>query len=123
MAEGTGKKNDTGKTRLDLLPWDALALIGKVFTHGSIKYTAYNWCGGIHYSRLMAALLRHMGKWWLGQDNDSDSGIHHLGHAGCCMLMLISMALTRPDLDDRFKNPNLTPEQLDSLINELFGVE
>jgi hypothetical protein len=80
-----GKKFDGGKLRYDLLPFDSLDELVKVYTHGAEKYEDRNWETGIRYSRILAAMLRHVTAWAMGERNDPDTGLHHLAHAawGC----------------------------------------
>ncbi len=56
-----GSKYDGEKPRMDLLDADFLEGVAEVLTFGARKYAAHNWRGGIHYSRLIAALYRHLG--------------------------------------------------------------
>lgn len=100
LAEGT--KHDLGKLRLDLLPADALTEISRVLTFGAQKYDARNWEKGIHYGRVYGALLRHLFKFWRGEEYDDETGISHLAHAGCCILFLLSFQLrAMHEYDDR----------------------
>ena len=55
-----GLKYDNEKPRMDLLDFDALEGLSKVLTFGANKYAAHNWRKGISYSRLTAAMLRHL---------------------------------------------------------------
>ncbi|MGQ9570674.1 MAG: dATP/dGTP diphosphohydrolase domain-containing protein [Thermodesulfovibrionales bacterium] len=48
------------KLRWDLLPFDALEELVKVYTFGSKKYGDRNWEKGIVYSKIVGALLRHL---------------------------------------------------------------
>jgi len=73
-----GRKDDQGKCRLDLLPLDALWETGKVYSMGAGKYDDWNWANGIKYSRVIAALLRHLFKWVMGETHDQEDGQHHL---------------------------------------------
>jgi len=101
MTEGI--KHDQDKPRMDLLDNKAMEGIAKVLSFGARKYAAHNWRGGIHYSRLMAAAYRHLGAINDGEDLDSESGLPHIDHLGCCVMFLSNMMKTRPDLDDRWK--------------------
>lgn len=102
MGDKGGLKFDEEKCRVDLLPSDALWEIAKVLTFGARKYSAWNWYEGISYSRLFGACLRHLYQWWRGHDNDSESSINHLAHAGCCLLFMLQFALEgRKENDDR----------------------
>ena len=101
-----GAKHDEGKTRLELLPPKALDEIGKVLTFGAQKYEARNWEKGIKYGRVYGALLRHLFKFWRGIKYDEETGIHHLAHAGCCLLFLLHYDLCPEytEFDDRGTN-------------------
>lgn len=101
MAEGL--KYDSGKLRVDLLDPLALEGIAKVLGFGAVKYAAHNWRGGISYSRLIGAALRHLFAIIRGEDTDPESGLPHIDHLGCCWMFLSNMMKTRPDLDDRYK--------------------
>lgn len=99
----TAQKFDHGKTRLGLLPTEALEEIGKVLTYGADKYAAHNWRKGLDYSRLYDAALRHLNAWNAGQDTDPESGLMHLAHAGCCIMFLIANQVTGLGQDDRWR--------------------
>lgn len=106
-----GVKHDGEKVRMDLLPAFALEEIAKVMTFGAKKYEAHNWKKGIAYSRLIGAALRHLLAWARGEELDPESGLTHLAHAGCCIVFLIWTHKFRADLDDRSKDPAVTPGQ------------
>src|SRR5687767_6881139 len=101
--EPSGLKYDSGKPRVELLDSLALEGIGRVLAFGANKYAAHNWRGGIAYSRLIGAALRHIFAILKGEDVDPESGLPHVDHLGCCWMFLSNMMKTRPDLDDRWK--------------------
>lgn len=103
MSETGGTKFDQDKPDLSLLSSIAIEQIAMVLNFGKKKYAAHNWRKGISYSRLLAALLRHIFAFLRGEDKDPESGLSHLAHAGCCVMFLLELSVTRPDLDDRFK--------------------
>lgn len=103
MAEATGNKFDSEKPRTDLLDPLALEGLAKVLAFGAKKYAAHNWRGGISYSRLIAAAIRHIFAIMRGEDIDHESGLPHVDHLGCCWMFLSNMMKTRPDLDDRWR--------------------
>ena len=103
MSDARGIKHDTGKPRPELLPADALLQIAQVFTIGAQKYDDRNWELGIKYSRLFGALQRHLLAYWDGEDLDPETGLPHLAHAGCNMLMLLE-SQRFDGLDDRPKH-------------------
>lgn len=98
-----GTKYDQGKLPYELLDGVALDGIAAVLAFGAKKYAAHNWRGGISYSRLLGAALRHTFAIVRGEDLDPESGLPHVDHLGCCWMFLSNMMKTRPDLDDRFK--------------------
>jgi len=75
-----GKKYDTGKRRMDLIPPSAINALAEVLTYGAEKYEANNW-QGVAPERYFAACMRHLWDYWAGSDKDEESGIHHLKHA------------------------------------------
>lgn len=101
MAEGI--KYDQDKIPLDLLDPLALEGLAKVLQFGAKKYASHNWRGGISYSRLVAALLRHTFSILRGEYIDAESGLPHIDHVQCCAMFLSNMMKTRPDLDDLYK--------------------
>lgn len=102
-AQPAGVKHDQEKPRTDLLDADAILGLSQVLAFGAQKYAAHNWRGGISYSRLIGAALRHLLAIMRGEDVDPESGLPHVDHLGCCWMFLSSMMKTRPDLDDRWK--------------------
>jgi hypothetical protein len=94
-------KQDAGKARWDLLPFDSLGDVAAVMTHGADKYGASNWTKGLAWGRLLAATMRHLSAWALGTERDTDSGLPHLAHAGACILMLGALVRRGVGVDDR----------------------
>lgn len=88
-----GVKYDGSKNRLDLLPFDALEEVGKVYTLGAAKYTDRNWEQGIAYMRVVGALLRHLFAWVRGEKNDPENGQPHLASVAWNALALLTYEL------------------------------
>ena len=100
-----GRKDDAEKARWDLLPFDALDEVAIVLRYGAKKYAARNWEKGMAWGRLLAAALRHLAQWSLGHDIDDESGLPHLSHAACCVLMLLALVKRGDGTDDRVGAP------------------
>jgi len=100
-----GTKHDNDKPRTDLIPAVAILEVAKVMGFGAKKYSAHNWLGGLKCGRLVAAALRHLFQWLSGQTNDKETGLNHLAHAACCCLMALETQIRKPELDDRYKEP------------------
>lgn len=96
-----GVKNDHGKLPYHLLPSDAVENILLVLQYGAAKYGDRNWELGMDWSRPFSACMRHLWAWWRGEPYDSETGISHLAHAGCCILFLIGYELRGVGTDDR----------------------
>lgn len=88
-SEVEGKKDDSDKLRLDLLPIPVLEEVSKVLTLGAKKYGDRNWESGISFSRVYAASLRHLFAWWNKEARDKESNLSHLAHAICCLMFLL----------------------------------
>lgn len=107
-SEPSALKHDTGKLPLNLIDPDAIEGLAAVLQFGAKKYAAHNWRQGFKYSRLLAAMLRHIFAIMRGQYLDPESGLPHIDHVGCCWMFLSNMMKTRPDLDDLPKNARST---------------
>lgn len=94
-----GRKYDLGKPRWVLLPFDSVEEIVKVLTFGARKYDDENWRRVPDAKRrYISALFRHLVLWLRGEDRDTETGLSHLAHAGCCLLFL--MELTKNAQED-----------------------
>lgn len=98
-----GRKDDQEKTRYDLVPPESLELLAQVYTFGAKKYDAHNWRKGMAWSRIYAAINRHLWAFWRGENNDPESGLPHLVHAMWGCATLISYMEYHKDKDDRWK--------------------
>lgn len=96
-----GVKFDADKPRTDLLDPRPLLRTAAVLAVGARKYAARNWEKGMAWSRVYAALMRHMLAWWGGQDKDPETGLSHLDHAACCLHFLQTYEETHREHDDR----------------------
>lgn len=102
VASKQGMKFDDDKVRLELLPPEALWGTAKILTFGAKKYADRNWEKGINYSRVYGAMLRHMTAWWMGENEDPETGLSHLHHAACCVAFLQTYTERKmEDFDDR----------------------
>ena len=93
-----GFKNDIGKLRYDLVPWDAMDEVVAVLNFGATKYASRNWEAGMDWGRVSGAVHRHMSKWEMaplhGESGiDPETGKSHLAGALCSGLFLLSYEL------------------------------
>lgn len=100
----SAKKSDENKPDLSLLPRNAKEEVAKVFMFGAEKYGRYNYLKGMDWTRLIAAADRHMTKWNDGETLDEESGLNHLAHAICGLMMLLEYKARDLGTDDRYKS-------------------
>jgi len=101
----TAVKHDGGtdKPSMGLIPQASLMEVAKVLDFGAQKYARHNWLLGMDHSRLSDAALRHIAQYLDGQETDDESGLDHLAHGACCLLMLLQYRLKELGNDDRYK--------------------
>ena len=84
----------------------ALLEVAKVAGYGTIKYGRGNYMkSGYDWSLNVDALFRHLLAWLQREDNDPESGLSHLAHAGWHVLTLIGFQLRGIGTDDRHPRP------------------
>jgi len=105
-APSGGLKYDSGKPRMDLLDPYAMEGLAEVLTFGAKKYASWNWVRGIEYSRLLAAMMRHLSAIQKGEYLDPESGLPHIDHAGCCWMFLSGQMKRGTSKDDLPFGPN-----------------
>lgn len=87
---------------LSLIPGTASAQIAVALLSGDLKYGSANWREvPIGVSRYLDAMLRHIAKYRDGEDVDSESGLHHLAHAGATICILLDAIACDSAVDDR----------------------
>lgn len=84
-------KADNGKTRLDLVSPTFIEAVGKIRTFGVQKYGDSDSWAKVEPKRYMAALLRHINAYRMGEEIDKESGMSHLWHAACNLMFLIDL--------------------------------
>lgn len=99
--QNEAQKNDNEKPRMDLIPAHPLIDIAAVLTTGAAKYGDRNWELGMSWGRIFAALMRHLWRWWGGEENDPEDGHSHLAHAACNILFLMEYIRMKNGKDDR----------------------
>lgn len=70
-----------GKEGVDQIPPEVLLEWGKVFNYGEKKYARDNWKKGTEWYQFYGSALRHLYRFWQGEDIDPESGLPHLAHA------------------------------------------
>ncbi len=102
MGKDEAARFSKGKIRHDLVaPW-ALDQIARVYTYGTQKYDDDNWWKGLKWKKdVFGCILRHVWKWFRGEVNDDESGLHHLAHAAWNCMTLMEYERNGIGIDDR----------------------
>ncbi len=95
-------KFDNGKLPMDLLDPEWMEGVAQVLQFGAQKYAAHNWRKGMDWSRLYAAIQRHLNAFAKGWEYDDETGLSHLLHASCGLMFLYEMQRYRRDLNDMY---------------------
>ncbi|MFA4972365.1 MAG: dATP/dGTP diphosphohydrolase domain-containing protein [bacterium] len=90
MNETKGMHLDAGKPQVDGIDPVFVLAVGEILEYGSKKYAKRNWLAGIEFSRVYASAMRHLLRWYSGEDIDPESGKPHLWHCACNLAFLIS---------------------------------
>lgn len=127
--KGSGRRYNSGKTRMALFPAWAYAKIGEVYTKGADKYTVRdddgniidsgdnNWMNGMDWSIAMNSLERHYNAFKRGKDFDFDpncadcvkgsclnhTGAYHMAQVAWNAIALLEFYRVYPQGDNRLK--------------------
>jgi hypothetical protein len=91
------KKKDTNpkdalgvkKPSLSPIPAPVLMELGVAMLEGALKYGRHNYrIAGVRSSVYYDAAMRHLMRWWEGEDIDPDSGLSHITKAIASLVVL-----------------------------------
>lgn len=100
--KSTNPKDAAATSRIDLslFPMSAIAYGALGMTEGDLKYGGYNYrLMGVLASVYVAAQMRHVGKWFQGEECDPRTKVPHLANAIACNAILID-AVEQGNLND-----------------------
>lgn len=98
-----GKKFDSDKAPLHMIPEEALIGMAYGFKYGADKYGTFNYREGLSITRLTDSLRRHTLALLRGQDIDPESGLPHSWLILANSAMLDYTIQNHPEMDDRYK--------------------
>lgn len=113
----TNPKDAIGSDKLPLHLWPntASALGSLAMLDGALKYGRSNFRAiGVRASIYYDASIRHITKWFEGEDIDRDSGLPHLAHALACLAIIVDAQAAGKFTDDRM-HPGGYLDYLDAL--------
>lgn len=111
----------TGKVPFSTIPSEVVAELGLVMLLGARKYGRHNYrAAGVRASVYHDAAIRHLTRWFEGEDVDAESGISHLVHAMACCCVLRDSEFFGNMTDDRPpKLPDGWLEELNKKAQEI----
>ena len=117
----TGAQKDvSGKPRFDLIPPEAMEALAQVYGLGARKYADRNWEKGIPFSAALGALKRHLNKFELGHNINTDDGDYeHMSHAMWWAVAIVTfLRRDRNDLNDlpAYKKTETKPHGSDAKV-------
>lgn len=96
-----GRKFDSSKPKMYLLPPKALIEVSKVLTFGAEKYDEENWRHLDNLqNRYTGGALRHLFAHMDGELNDPETNYSHLAHAICCLLFKLEIELEKDSKEE-----------------------
>ena len=119
MVDQTNKK-DAGKPPMELVDPYAIQQLARVLEFGANKYAPNQWRGGIEWTRVTAAVLRHTFAFLDGETFDQETGLHHMAHVMCEAMFLVNFVQTHRDMDDRYQLVEDLPWDAEAKENEKF---
>jgi len=114
----TGAAKGVKPQRYDLIPVPALDLLAELYGNGAAKYAAHNWRRGYEWSKSYAAAMRHMTRFWEGEDIDPEMQVPHVICAAFHMFALATYLEEHPEFDDRFSTVIREEADLDGAVLE-----
>lgn len=102
-------KKDAGKPPMELISPIAMEQLALVLGFGAKKYSPNGWRKTpLHFTRILAAILRHTFARLRGEIYDPETGLPHTAHIMCEGMFLCELEITNPMLDDTYKSIDLT---------------
>lgn len=114
----TNPKDAAGSARIDptLVSPFAVAECALAMEEGATKYGRYNYTVvGVKSRVYIAAAMRHLWKYLLGETRDTKTGVHHLGSVMACAAILIDAEVRSKLVDDRPPSHKEASSWLDGL--------
>ena len=104
----SGKKFDSEKPKMYLLPPKATLEVAKVLTFGADKYDEDNWRKlEDAQKRYSGGALRHIFSHLDGELEDPETNLSHLAHAICCLLFKLELELENEKSEEEgLREPN-----------------
>lgn len=102
--QSSNPKDAIGRTKapISLFPVSAILQGAMALFLGKTKYGRSNWrATPVSAQVYFEAALRHLYKWWEGEELDEEDGTGHLGNVLACIAIIIDAKLCGTLIDDR----------------------
>lgn len=123
-SKDTNPKDAIGvrKLPIGLVPSTGINLAAVAFLEGAMKYGRYNWrVAGVKTSIYYDAAMRHMEKYWNGEECDWETEVPHLASALACIMIIVDAKACHKLADDRppFADVNAQIRDLEGTANQV----
>ena len=78
-----GSRHNKDKRKWSLVHYKSLEPLVEVLEFGAKKYAPENWKKGLDKKEILESMMRHLTALMDGEENDKESGLHHIGHIMC----------------------------------------
>ena len=121
-----GRKFDSEKPKMYLLPPKATVEVAKVLTFGAAKYDEENWRKlEDAQKRYSGGALRHIFSHLDGELQDPETNLSHLAHAICCLMFKLELELEngKESKEEKLREPvrSKHPESYYAAKPQFFG--
>lgn len=99
--EQKSARHNQGKVQMRELDPDFLIGIGEVLTASRQKYDEGNWMKETKFTTPYESCMRHLMKFWNGEELDDETQKHHLLHAATNLMFLYYHQTSGKGIDDR----------------------
>jgi hypothetical protein len=96
----SGGEKGSKLAAFSLIPSEFLWKLAEHYGIGAKKYAPHNWEKGYKWSLSEDAMMRHYHLWKMGEDNDPETGSHHLIAVAWHAIALFSFQLRGLGTDD-----------------------
>jgi len=114
-----GRKFDSEKPKMYLLPPKAIIEVSKILTFGAAKYDEDNWRKLDNLqNRYTGGALRHIFAHMDGELKDPETNSSHLAHAICCLLFKLEIELEKDSEKERLRESDGSEHRKGDSITE-----
>lgn len=100
-AEKKSARYNSGKVQVREVDPDFIIGLGEVLTASRAKYEEGNWMKETKFSTPYESCMRHLMKFWNGEEFDDETLKHHLLHAATNLMFLYYHTNSGKGIDDR----------------------